>query len=173
MQSHKWVLCVSNQAHVYVVVYDQLWVYGRGYIMFVWSGLLEWTPHVGLPGGLTTKITNFEEETNYGYQKATPKQYPFDYQLNPPDVYDDAKPMPSVQGRSDIRKRIREDLQEQIANAYQKKTKFTNKDENTYPKFLLIESRNTEGDTLTKLSPFAVSKYIEHIIGIVASVKRL
>ena len=72
-----------------------------------------------------------------------------------------------------MRKRIREDLQEQITNAYQKKAKISSKDENTYPKFLLIESRNTEGDTLTKLSPFAVSKYIENMIGTVASVKRL
>ena len=30
-----------------------------------------------------------------------------------------------------------------------------------------------EGDTLTKLSPFTVSKHIEHAIGNVASIKRL
>ena len=49
-------------------------------------------------------------------EKSTPKQYPFDYQLNPPDEYDDAEPINSFQERVDIRKRLREDFQEQITN---------------------------------------------------------
>ena len=81
--------------------------------------------------------------------------------------------MPSLQERAEIRIRIHEDLQEQLNNSYQKKAEITDKDDSTWPKFLIIESRNSEEETLIKFSPFAVSKYIEHMIGTVISVKRL
>ena len=83
---------------------------------------------------------------------------------------------PSARERAEIRKRIGEVLREEELNMYQKKQKTntnTDTDINMWPKYIIIESRNTEGDTFSKLTPFAVSKYVEHLIGNVTSVKKL
>ena len=45
--------------------------------------------------------------------------------------------------------------------------------ENTWEKFLIIESVEKEGATLDKPSPFAVHKYIAVLVGEDAAVKKL
>jgi hypothetical protein len=45
-------------------------------------------------------------------------------------------------------------------------------DDKNWPRFFILESRLSEGDTLDRLSPFAVSKYLKHRVGDVVSVKK-
>ena len=105
--------------------------------------------------------------------KINPKPYPDDYPLHFQDNLYDAMPTPSVQETIKIRKRMRETLRDDEIDTHLKKAKtnITNTNDNTWPIFIPIESKQTEGDTLNKLAPFAVSKYIEHCIRNVAAVK--
>ena len=75
--------------------------------------------------------------------------------------YECILPQPSARECAEIRKRIGEVLREEELNMYPKKQKTnanTDTDINMWPKYIIIESRNSEGDTFSKLTPFCSFK---------------